>query len=68
MMDRQRPRVRKTEHADMLFNSPSEVEIKPNLSGRSSDLRFSDLGRPSQNFHSSGFGQIAKLSALTATG
>ncbi len=53
---------------DMLFNSPSEVESSPYLSGRSSDLRIIELEQPSQDLRPSGLGQIAKLSALTATG
>jgi hypothetical protein len=52
----------------MLFNSPSEVERSPYSSGRYSDLRFNEPERPSQEKTPSGFGQIAKLSTLTATG
>jgi hypothetical protein len=45
---------------DMPFNPPSEVEARPFSSGRSPDLRFNELGLPSQEFSPSGY-IIAKL-------
>jgi hypothetical protein len=36
-------------HVEKLFNPPSEVEGSPIQSGRSPDLRFIEIGLPSQD-------------------
>jgi len=45
----------------MLFNSPCEVEVSPNTSGRSPDSRLDEFERPSQSVCPSGFKQIVEL-------
>jgi hypothetical protein len=52
----------------MLFNSPSEVESSPICLAGLLTYASVILGGLPRIFNSSGFGQIAKLSALTATG
>jgi hypothetical protein len=50
----------------MPSNPPSEVEARPYSSGRSPDLRLSELRLPSQDIHPSGY-NIAQALALTVT-